>query len=125
MTIPMLKKKINLMLLLLAILLLLMSCVGQDNKKNTLNTDQNNTTNENVLDATSPVTTTFTKTEIAYLEKLQAKGTITVATRPNKLTYYVEDKGVITGFHYELLKEFADEYNLNIKVIECGFIDYF
>lgn len=67
----------------------------------------------------------LTSEEKAYFQTYIDRGSIKVAIRPNKLTYNVEDDGSITGFHYEILKTFLDEHQLELEVTECLFNDYF
>jgi membrane-bound lytic murein transglycosylase MltF len=54
--------------------------------------------------------------ELAYLKKLNEKGSIKVATLVTKDLYLPQPDGTIDGFHYNLLKKFADLINIDIEV---------
>lgn len=117
--------------LLLAILicLLMVSCSSQqaDQDKSPSEKDAHNLTTidqtPSIIDSDS--TSTLTASEFDYIGTLQVNGFITMATLPNKLTYNIEENGEITGFHYELIKTFVDKYDLELRVIECEFSDFF
>src|SRR5690554_3233531 len=49
------------------------------------------------------------------LERIQAQGVLHVITRNSPSTYF-QDRGGETGFEYELLKRFADELGVGLKV---------
>jgi membrane-bound lytic murein transglycosylase F len=53
--------------------------------------------------------------EPSTLERIQAEGTLRVITRNSPATYF-QDRNGETGFEYELVKRFADDWGLKLQV---------
>lgn len=110
------------------LILLVLTLLGCE-KKNTIDYKTTRDTSSNVqgsiIDEPGQKNTVLTPEEKAYLQTFIDKGSIHVAIRPNKLTYHVEEDGSITGFHYEILKTFLDEHDLELEITECLFNDFF
>ena len=67
----------------------------------------------------------FTKEEEAYLRELKKKGVIKIATRKTPAIYEPQKDGSVRGFHYNLLKSFADNVGVELEVKIVEFKDYF
>ncbi len=50
-------------------------------------------------------------------EDIQTEGILRITTNYSTKSYYVNDKGNIDGYHYQLAKQFADIHNLKLEVI--------
>ncbi len=67
----------------------------------------------------------FTEDELEFINKLQDKGYITIATRDSNTVYKQMSDGNIEGFHYNLVKMFSEHINVDLKVKVISFNDYF
>ncbi|MFT5451029.1 MAG: membrane-bound lytic murein transglycosylase MltF [Enterobacterales bacterium] len=67
----------------------------------------------------------WTKEESAYIRLLNKKGSIKVATRIISTVYLPQKDGSITGFHYNVLKEFADLAKIDLDIKLVSWNDYF
>ncbi len=67
----------------------------------------------------------WTNEEIAYIKNLNRIGSIKIATKVSSAVYHPNPDGSISGFHYNVLKEFADLANINIDIKLVGWNDYF
>jgi len=66
----------------------------------------------------------LTKEEEDYLQEIKDSKTLNVAMRKLKAVYYPEgDK--ISGYHYKVIKHFADSLNVELKVHEVDISNYF
>ena len=67
----------------------------------------------------------WTSEEVAYITALNRKGSIKIATKISSAVYVPHQDGSATGFHYSVLKEFADLAKINIEVELVAWNDYF
>ncbi len=111
------------------ILLLIFLIIFNSGCNNKGKTDESSLT-EKIYTHTENVVTTFkdiafTEEEIDRIKKLQEKGVLRIATRESEITYDPQIDGTIKGFHYLLIKNFADEIGIDIEVVLVSFKDYF
>lgn len=69
--------------------------------------------------------TNWSSEERAYIKALNQKGSIKVATKISTAVYFPHKDGSISGFHYSVLKEFADLANIEIEIKLVTWNDYF
>jgi len=67
----------------------------------------------------------WTDEEIAYIRTLNRKGSIKIATKLSDAVYLPRKDKSISGFHYSVLKEFADLAQVEIDVQLVAWQDYF
>lgn len=67
----------------------------------------------------------WTDEEIAYIRALNRKGSIKIATKVSDAVYLPRNDKSISGFHYSVLKEFADLAQISIDVQLVEWQDYF
>jgi membrane-bound lytic murein transglycosylase MltF len=81
--------------------------------------------NETSIPLLSIKGTTWTAEESAFITALHRKGSLKIATKISSTVYLPQTDGSIKGFHYEVLKEFADlaKVKLDIKLVSWN--DYF
>lgn len=60
--------------------------------------------------------------EPSTLERIQAEGTLRVITRNSPATYF-QDRNGETGFEYELVKRFADDWGLKLQIETADNLD--
>ena len=63
----------------------------------------------------------WTKEESDYIMALNKKGSIKIATKISSAVYLPHKNSSNTGFHYSVLKEFADlaKIDIDIKLVNC------
>jgi len=61
-------------------------------------------------------TTKWTSEEVTFIKNLNKKGSIKIATKKSFSVYWPQQDGSITGFHYCVLKTFADLVKIEIDV---------
>jgi len=66
----------------------------------------------------------LTKAEEDYLQEIKDSKTLNVAMRNLKAVYYPEGDN-ISGYHYKVIKHFADSLNVELKVHEVDISNYF
>jgi len=66
----------------------------------------------------------LTKEEEDYLQEIKDSKTLNVAMRKLKAVYYPEGDN-ISGYHYKVIKHFADSLNVELKVHEVDISNYF
>jgi membrane-bound lytic murein transglycosylase MltF len=67
----------------------------------------------------------WTSEEVSFIKELHQKGSIKIATKISFAIYLPQSDGTITGFHYNVLKEFADLLKIKIHVKLITWNDYF
>jgi len=67
----------------------------------------------------------WTSDELAYIKELNRKGSINIATKTSTAVYLPHKDGSISGFHYNVLKEFADLAKIDIDFQLVTWNDYF
>jgi membrane-bound lytic murein transglycosylase MltF len=67
----------------------------------------------------------WTSEEVAYIKAMNQKGSIKIATKISSAVYIPHEDGPPTGFHYSVLKEFADLAKINIEIKLVSWNDYF
>jgi len=67
----------------------------------------------------------WTSEEVAYIKAMNQKGSIKIATKISSAVYVPHEDGSYTGFHYSVLKEFADLSKIEIEVNIVTWNDYF
>jgi len=67
----------------------------------------------------------WTDEEADFLIELHKKGSISIATKISSAVYMPQDDGTIRGFHYNVLKNFADLTNIEIEIKLVTWNDYF
>ena len=67
----------------------------------------------------------WTSEEITYIKALHQKGSIHIATKISSSIYEQHKDGSVTGFHYILLKEFADLAKIAINIKLVAWNEYF
>ena len=68
---------------------------------------------------------TFTDEEKAYIETMKEKGVLKVACRNKKSTYELLNDGTIKGFHFNLVKSFAEYLVIGLEIRVVKWDDYF
>jgi membrane-bound lytic murein transglycosylase MltF len=68
---------------------------------------------------------TWTAEETTYIEELNKKGSLTIATKISSSVYMPKEDGSVAGFHYSVLKEFTDLMNIDIEIELVKWQDYF
>jgi len=63
--------------------------------------------------------------ELAYIKQLNHKGSLKVATKISSAIYQPHKDGSVTGFHYSVLKEFADLAKIELDIELVSWNDYF
>lgn len=69
--------------------------------------------------------TNWTSEESAYLRQLHQRGSIKIATKISSAVYMPEADGSNSGFHYNVLKEFALLANIEVEVRLVPWSEYF
>jgi len=67
----------------------------------------------------------WTEEERAYIRALHQKGSITIATKISSAVYMPQEDGSIRGFHYNVLKEFAELADIAVDIRLVSWSDYF
>lgn len=67
----------------------------------------------------------WTREEITYIRELNNRGTIEIATKISSAVYLPQSDGTIKGFHYNVLKNFADLAGVEIVINLVTWDDYF
>jgi len=67
----------------------------------------------------------FTEEEKAYIQKMKEKGVIKIATRDSILIYELDAQGNPQGFHYRIMKMFADYIGVEADFRVIDFSEYF
>ena len=67
----------------------------------------------------------WTSEEVVYIKAMNQKGSIKIATKISSAVYIPYEDGSATGFHYSVLKEFADLAKVNIEIKLVTWNDYF
>lgn len=67
----------------------------------------------------------WTREEVAYIKAMNQKGSIKIATKVSSVVYVPHENGPPTGFHYSVLKEFADLAKIKIEIKLVTWNDYF
>jgi membrane-bound lytic murein transglycosylase MltF len=67
----------------------------------------------------------WTSEESAYIKALHQQGSLRVATKTSSAVYTLHKDGSITGFHYSVLKEFADLARVSIDIDLVTWDEYF
>ena len=67
----------------------------------------------------------WTAEEIKFIQELNKKGSIKIATKISSAVYLPQKDGSIKGFHYSVLKEFADLAKVKIDAKLVSWNDYF
>jgi len=81
--------------------------------------------NEEVIPLLSIKGAHWTIEESAYIKELNRKGSIKIATKISSAVYLPHKNGSISGFHYNVLKEFADLANIKLDIQLVTWNDYF
>jgi len=71
------------------------------------------------------LTTEFTEKELLYIEALQNKGVLKMATRELDFSYLKHDDGSITGFNYLFAKAFSESLEVDLDVKLVGWDTFF
>jgi len=67
----------------------------------------------------------WTETEVSLIEKLHDQGTISIATKVGPSVYMPNADGSISGFHFNVLREFTELADIKIEVVVVTWNDYF
>jgi membrane-bound lytic murein transglycosylase MltF len=67
----------------------------------------------------------WTTEEIDYINELNKKGSIRIATKISATVYKPQSDGTVKGFHYSVLKEFTDLVEVEIDTQLVTWDDYF
>jgi membrane-bound lytic murein transglycosylase MltF len=67
----------------------------------------------------------WTNEEAAFIKALHRKGSIHIATKTSSVVYLPHKDGSISGFHYSVLKEFADLAKIDIDIELVVWDEYF
>lgn len=108
------------LLIILVCLILMVGCKDNDTESKPLETK----------DDLAEVKTFLTETELtseesAYIEELRVNKILVVATRELDSVYEVDENGLVSGFNYLLLEQFANDINVKLEPKIVNFSDYF
>ncbi|PKI13225.1 transporter substrate-binding domain-containing protein [Colwellia sp. 12G3] len=67
----------------------------------------------------------WTREEVAYIKAMNQKGSITIATKISTAVYVPHEDGSHSGFHYNVLEEFANLVGIKIESKIVTWNDYF
>jgi membrane-bound lytic murein transglycosylase MltF len=81
--------------------------------------------NEEVIPLLSIQGANWTSEEFDYIKALNRKGSIKIATKVSSTVYSPQKNGSTTGFHYNVLKEFADLAKIKLDIQMVTWNDYF
>ncbi len=118
----------NLRLIIMISVLILLVAVGITQYNSSIKSEvepDNQVTTEDLQIEDFYETIDFTEDELEFINKLQDKGYITIATRDSNTVYKQMSDGNIEGFHYNLVKMFSEHINVDLKVKVISFNDYF
>lgn len=106
------------MLLMVLILSVFTTCAAEENPANNDIKDEGNGQLINHYDELGLI-----DEEIQYLSDLKSQRKLRVALRETPFVYYIED-GESKGFHYSMVEEFANMFELELEPVITNFQNY-
>ncbi len=125
-------KVLKIIFLLICLSFICIACNKVDN-----NNEPENSTKQSELDVNNDAPSTsdipllnidgisWTTEEIDYINELNKRGSIRIATKISSALYVPQSDGTIKGFHYSVLKEFTDLVEVEIDTQLVQWDDYF
>lgn len=112
--------KLKKLSIVLVCMILMVGCKGKEVETTPIETEDDLTEVKSFLTETE-----FTSEERAYIEGLREKKILVVATRELDSVYEVDENGLVSGFNFLLLEQFANDLSVQLEPVIVNFSDYF